>query len=285
MYRTILAPLDGSENAERILPWLDLLRGPGSALRLLRVVPDPRSPAGSLERTLAIEAESYLEFLAAELGTGVSFEIRRGEVAGEILAAGSAGGDLIALSAIGASAAPQRTSGAIALEVILAADRPVLVLPAGAPPPQPRPAGPLRVLVGLDGTPESESVLGPARQAAGRGGAVLMLLHVIERTYGTGGSEAARLQAAQLERTRDRLRELAAGLAGGGVESRTLLVRGDPGAAIAHEAARRRADLIALSTARRGALGRLVFGAVTEKVIARGTVPVLVVPRGARDPR
>lgn len=53
---------------------------------------------------------------------------------------------------------------------------------------------------------------------------------------------------------------------------------GDPATTILAEACRHDADLIVMASHRRSAPGRLVFGSVSDEVVRRADVPVLVVP-------
>lgn len=64
--------------------------------------------------------------------------------------------------------------------------------------------------------------------------------------------------------------------AGGIAYSEKLLV-GEPGETIATFAKKNRCDLIVMGSHGRGALKALLLGSVVTKVLARGTIPVLVV--------
>lgn len=279
MFKTILVPLDGSESAERVLPAMAPLRSPETALRLVRAVPIASAGAAPLDRTRRIEAESYLSFLAAELGGTARAEVRRGQAVEEILAAaGAAGADLIALSARGESGA--RPFGSTAGRVIHAAGCPVFVLEAPARDPGLPRSKPSRVLVALDGSRESETALAPARAIARASGADIVLFHVVGPLWATRDSAMAGMQAAGVEQTHARLQELAARLAGEGLRARPLLSHGEPAAEIRSQAQRRRADLICLSTAGRGTVGQLFFGAVAQRLIGASPVPLIVVRRG-----
>ena len=103
MYKRALIPLDGSPEAEAIIPFFAEIAGPlDVAVVLLRVL-----PAGEVEDTppRRVDAMEYLAPLAAELrgrGVRVHTAVRHGEPASEILAAGvEAGADLIAMTTHG----------------------------------------------------------------------------------------------------------------------------------------------------------------------------------------
>ncbi len=280
MFKTILVPLDGSEQAERVIAHVAPLRAPGSTLHLVRVVPGSSANVTPLEQTRLIEAESYLSFVASEADGAARTEVRRGAIADEILAAAAAvGADLIALSAQGESGA--RPFGSTAGRVIHSAPGPVFVLEAGAAnagPPAPMPS---RVMVALDGSPESEAALAPARLIARGSGGTIMMFHAVEPLWASRDSAVAVMQAGSVEKTRARMAELVARLKADGVRARALISHGEPAGEILAQAERRKADILCLSTAGRGTVGRLFFGTVAQKLIGTSPVPLIVVRRGA----
>jgi nucleotide-binding universal stress UspA family protein len=56
-----------------------------------------------------------------------------------------------------------------------------------------------------------------------------------------------------------------------------ILSHGEPAREIVAQVTRRQAGLLCLSTAGRGAMGRLLFGAVAQKLIGALPVPTLIV--------
>jgi nucleotide-binding universal stress UspA family protein len=83
--------------------------------------------------------------------------------------------------------------------------------------------------------------------------------------------------------TRDRLlaelQEFAKPATAAGIPVDLDVVEGDPAGQIVRRAQSLPADLVVLGTHGLGGFERLVLGSVTEKVLRRSTVPVLVVPR------
>jgi nucleotide-binding universal stress UspA family protein len=71
-------------------------------------------------------------------------------------------------------------------------------------------------------------------------------------------------------------REIVASLQQAGIDATWLEGHGEPGAAIVGAAADLGADLIAMSTHRRGPLGRIVHGSVAEKVLRASRIPILL---------
>ena len=141
MYKHALVPLDGSPLAESIVPFVLKIAGPlEMSIRLVRVV-EPVSPAiGDGMRhsllpdpeTRAREAKEYLATQAASLrtrGVQVSWEVRRGRPAEEILdAARTSGADLIAMSTHGRSGLGRLLFGSVAEQVLRHATVPVFLM-------------------------------------------------------------------------------------------------------------------------------------------------------------
>ncbi len=279
MFQRILIPLDGSPTAEGVLQSIDPLCAPEAIRHLVTVVPGAtgRDPT-SADLLRLLEAENYLSFLAAEAGDRARAEVRRGDVVEEILGvAASAGADLIALSSHGESARPGVPCGSVAGRVLLAATCPVLVIGAFADEAGCTRSRPTRILVALDGSQESEASLAPARSAAAGWGAEIILLHVIEPLWAAGDSALAEKMVREAQATHRRLQELAEGLGREGIRARALLSHGDPAREIVAQVVRRRAGLLCLGTAGRGAVGRLFFGAVAQKLIGALPVPTIIV--------
>jgi nucleotide-binding universal stress UspA family protein len=110
MAKRILAPIDGREESEAIVPIVRALaRGDGSTVRLLRVYPVPEHVVGPHGRTIAYsdqemarltnEGHEGFAHIEAELGhVPVASVVRFGDAREEILLEAEAfGADLIAL--------------------------------------------------------------------------------------------------------------------------------------------------------------------------------------------
>jgi nucleotide-binding universal stress UspA family protein len=141
MYKRVLVPVDGSEVAEAIVPFILEIAGPLDLEVILLQVNRPKLPMvieGS--RHVAIEdvearreeAKAYLAGLVAELGAkGVrgSSRVRRGEPVAEILAAAKDDRcDLIAMSTHGRSGPARVVFGSIAEGVLRHAPVPVFLM-------------------------------------------------------------------------------------------------------------------------------------------------------------
>lgn len=66
---------------------------------------------------------------------------------------------------------------------------------------------------------------------------------------------------------------------------RCVVTKGDPAREIVAAAVRRNTDLIVIATQGLGGIGRWLVGSTTRNVLAKATVPVLVVPPVQRAPR
>lgn len=145
MYNTILVPLDGSQRAERILPYVEAIAQRfGSRLHLLQVV-EPLvvgvSPydAGSLfvadeidRRTQ--EAKAYLAGLEGQLREkkiAVQSQVEYGPVVSTILEqAEQHNVDLIAMASHGRTGLARVFYGSVAAGILNRAERPLLVIRA-----------------------------------------------------------------------------------------------------------------------------------------------------------
>jgi nucleotide-binding universal stress UspA family protein len=146
--------------------------------------------------------------------------------------------------------------------------------------------------VPIDGSPFAEQVI-PFARSIGGPGATLHLLRVIpppEPIRGLWGDVAA-TEAEVAELTRRAADEEMAQTVQDWLETESksivaTVLEGDPAETILAYAAERDIDLIALASHGRGAVGRLTFGSVADRIARASTLPVLIVcptPEGA-DP-
>lgn len=85
-----------------------------------------------------------------------------------------------------------------------------------------------------------------------------------------------------LERMTEALEERAARVRAAGLPCETALLEGTPHLEIVRHAGETGATLIVMGTHGRGGLAHAVLGSVTERVIHRSPVPILVVPEVRR---
>ncbi len=151
-YERILVALDGSEAAEKVLPYVQVLAGRfGSTVILLRAVPPPDAalastaaaplvppiPAPAYDLTAVIEAEAeqaaqYLRAVAERLeaaGVRVQVEQPEGRPAEVIIERARAlGVGLIAMTTHGRSGLARAVLGSVADEVVRRSTCPVLLM-------------------------------------------------------------------------------------------------------------------------------------------------------------
>ena len=141
-----------------------------------------------------------------------------------------------------------------------------------------------RILVPLDQSPEAEAVIPVVAATARDSGGTVRLLCVKPvpenrvneegRVVAYADQEMARLEAEGL----DYLRTVETQLGMAGVE---CVVRfGDPVAEILKEAEAFGADLIAVTTGGRSALGRAILGSVAEQVVRKAEPSVMLMRAG-----
>lgn len=136
-----------------------------------------------------------------------------------------------------------------------------------------------------DGSESAEKALPLVKALAKEGGATVTIVHVVERVEGIGAVGIP--HRADEPEVQAQLQKLAAALTEEGINA-TLEVRGDVGTRPAHavvEVARSRgADLIVAGTRGRTAIGGLLVGSVTNRLLHIAPCPVLVVPAHTAAP-
>ena len=141
MYKRVLIPVDGSEIAESILPFILDIAGPLDLEVVLLQVNRPMPPY-AIEGTRHVDLEdvegrreaalAYLGGLAAEMkakGITVETRVRRGEPVAEILAAArDDDADLIAMTTHGRTGPARLLFGSVAEGVLRHASVPVFLM-------------------------------------------------------------------------------------------------------------------------------------------------------------
>lgn len=278
---TILVCLDGSEASARALPALRrllllpshgarLVRVQGSgrtgpALVLFHVVPTtPGSGTSEMELGQTRHALDQLRLELEQQGRSASVRLARGEPADQILAAAAdLRADLVAMATHGRTGASRLVRGSVAESVLRRSTCPVLLVnPHTYLPGEGVDTIARRILVPVDASPESRSILPLAAQVARLGDAELVLAHV-EAEAGLGTHQAVFAAARG-----------ALGAAAPRVRERVPV--GRPAAAILEAIDQERADLVLMATHGREGLERVWLGSVAEAVARACPVPVVV---------
>lgn len=146
---------------------------------------------------------------------------------------------------------------------------------------------PRRIIVAADLSAPSLSALDAAKALALRWGAGLEIVYVqhppvVTAWVGLDGMPASVPPAAREPRrlVEERLRKASAGFPSARLKLRTM--HGWPPAALRELARPERADLMVMGTHGYGGLDRVLTGSVSEAVVRRAGIPVLVVPEKKR---
>ena len=227
------------------------------------------------------QARRRLGALAERLrgeGVNVRHEVVLGDPADRILRRIEAWSpSLVAMGTHGRRGISRWIRGSVAERVLRRAASPLLLTKVT----QPAPEGAAtegryeRILVPLDGSDRSASVLPLAEAVARQFDAELLLLRVAHLPVGqVTVPDAAIAQSmadlqGSLEQVRDRLKA-------DGLRARSVVTMGDPASEILERAEREKVDLLAMSTHGYSGLDRWLFGSVAENVLRHSQVPLLV---------
>jgi nucleotide-binding universal stress UspA family protein len=137
------------------------------------------------------------------------------------------------------------------------------------------------LLVPLDGSPFGEQALPLAREVARRCHAAVQLAHVhVPVTDACGGPAMAtdlQLEQELRDQEREYLEGVARGLAREGTTARPALLEGPVVEALHEQALAAGADLVVMTTHGRGPLSRFWLGSVSDQLLRRLPVPLLLV--------
>jgi nucleotide-binding universal stress UspA family protein len=300
MFRTLMVPLDGSQQAERALPYaIRLARASGARLALVRAAlgPPPSGYDWERQQLEAVgEAEAYIADVASRLTDRVEVLTATpyGEPAHALLeTVQQLGVNAIVMTTHGRTGLSHLVHGSVAEAVLAHSLVPVYLVHAREggemlPPTDPTSA---RILVPLDGSAFSEAALPIALQMLGAAGE-LVLVSVVAPPDHVERDDSGRVRAyldQQEESFKreafDYLREVQAQLKQRDPDLHvTVDIRvGDPPSGIVVAEADRGADLVVMSTHGRTGLGRAMMGSVAGEVVRTGSVPVVLVgPASAR---
>ncbi|MGB3329895.1 MAG: universal stress protein [Thermomicrobiales bacterium] len=299
----ILVPLDGSQLAEAVLPYVARIASALAAQVLLLHVLETDAPDevhGESHLVEADPANGYLAEVSDRLRTAGVGEVqahvhdnRERDVAKAIVDhAQEYDARLIVLANHGSGGWREFFFGSIAQQVIRHGQRSVVLIPVrerldvGTPLMSARPLAPIALASSItDGADPAFADVAMLARAYGVG---VHLIAVVE----TLGSMSARdraiaslvpsasreVLAIQEESVRARLAERIEAFAQQGVSADGVVLRGDPAEAIVAEATRIGAGLLALATHGHSELARLWTSSVGSRVLATYGRPLLLVP-------
>ncbi|HEV8594799.1 MAG TPA: universal stress protein [Thermoplasmata archaeon] len=135
---------------------------------------------------------------------------------------------------------------------------------------------PKRILVGFDGSKESEKALDTAVELAKAASGTLIVQHVV--AIGPEAYEAGTIDLAAIEQDLGKMLDRAVERARhSGITATKVLSRGDIAATLLREAEQRGVELIVVGSLGRGRMARLLMGSVADKLVRLAPVSVLVV--------
>jgi nucleotide-binding universal stress UspA family protein len=278
MAQKILVPLDGSPEAESILPEAVRLAPPDGEIHLVHVTPLPTPPTGEPTRMLGLPemARPYLEKVREQYSAMPGLDlVRSGPPADAILqVALEMNIDLVAMSTHARRGLGRWYLGSVAESVVRRSELPVLL----KPPHVAASVSPLRrILVPLDGSERSGAILDVVKPIAARTRAEIILLHVATRVLDPAPQWAMKGAISPGESTGSRYQEMADGLEDLDLRAWPVMAEGDAAAEILSRAKELNVDLIAMATHGRTGLMRTLFGSVTAEVLMRSDRPVLLI--------
>jgi nucleotide-binding universal stress UspA family protein len=264
--KTLLVPLDGSPLAEQAVPVAAMLaKGTGGRVHLVTVAPALAGPA-------------YLPRIAEALsGDGIrtSTALLEGAVAPTLAAyVEKHEVDLVVMTTHGRGGVSRLWLGSVADQLLRRSTAPVLLLRADVAIP---PTGFQCIIVGLDGSPESEAALRPALALAGTTPrSRIVLVQVVAPLIPELDTRPA---TAALDHLAHRVRLR-------GIQATARVMTGNNTAERIHQLAHStEADLIVVGICATGGIERLALGSVADKVVRGADRAVVVVPRTARRRR
>ena len=292
MQPQILVPLDGSKQAEAILPPVAALaRAAQCVITLVQVhVPIllkyPLSwapPAEWVDEEMLV-AHDYLAHVARHLlnqGVQVHIAVLDGHPATNILAYANEHPAvvLIAMASHERNSLQRVALGNVAEQVIASASKPVMLLY-----PQQRVDAPFpkvtsrTVVVPLDGTPFAEQALAPVQRLAIKSAATVVLVSVVCLMEGKGDmTNTIRAQAEKVRARSAYLESKARQLQAAGVRVRTEVILGKPAVEIQHACEQSRADMIVMAVHERNIFQRLHLAGTAVDILRDVHLPVLLV--------
>ena len=284
MYRKIIVGHDLNDGGRDALALAQAISEATSAtLVVAGVVPIPAqsfqfSAAWSeAEKRMKAEIEQAAAAVGAEAETRPSSSPTRGLhlLAEEIDA------DLVVVGSSSRGKADQIFAGNVGLGLLHGSPCSVAIAPQGY---REHEREPSTIVVGYDGTHESDLALRDAIDLAKAGGCKLKLVSVAEDppiVYGKGAGPAQgyhELKTAIEEQVRERLDQARMTIPDE-IDAEAILVTGDPAEEVA--AAARPDDVLILGSRAYGPLRRVLLGSVSSALARSAPCPVIVHPRGA----
>jgi nucleotide-binding universal stress UspA family protein len=291
MFDKILVPLDGSELAEVTLWYAEGLAGRmRSAITLLFVLSPEDITSRYMYDCYLKEIVERTKANAEKRGAGksdgkikVNYDILKGDPAEEIVDyANKAKINLIIMSTQGRSGVRRWALGNVANKVLRATGKPVLLIRAKGAKPDVYRERLIKVLVPIDGSRESESILKYVTYMATTLDLEVTLFHIWYRhgEYVPYSPENLRQIDKVRKREKGYIKRLETRLKREGVNVNSVfkeVLTGDIAEEIIKLTDEGDFSMVAMSTHGRSGVGRWIFGSNSEKVLEEGSTPLLLV--------
>ncbi|MBN2462132.1 MAG: universal stress protein [Dehalococcoidia bacterium] len=285
-YRRVLVPLDGSDMAERAIPYAKTIaKSKGSEVILFTV---SIASVEQLDRPM----KAYLELNAKELqsqGIKASTAIAYGNVADEIVGFADKNNiDLIIISTHGYSGIKRWVLGSVARNVLYGTGVQVLLIKSKAP--KVSHVELKKLLLPLDGSPFAEAPF-PFIEELTKGTKTEIVLTTVSEpplvpSYGDHPINPAwkkhrdALWAETQQQASEYLEKLKARLEKQGMKIKSQVIPGDLGRvaeSIMQTAQREKVDLIVMAPHGRSGVSRWVYGGVANRIVEQSAQPVLLI--------
>ncbi len=292
MQERLLVPLDGSKDAEIVLPYVvEIASKLGAEITLTRISESRGADAANIYRLYLDSVKSRIQNQVKSYRTKkevkVFSKVILGNPANELLRySNEINASLIVMASRGSSGKGPWLLGNIAAKVLRATSKPVLLIRASASSKAIRQKSLLkRILMPLDGSKLGEAAIPYTAVLAQALDAELVLFQAGEIITVSGGFDDGGFYAKPTPQDLDRRKAFGLAYLDGlgkplierGLNTSSVLVMGSAADQIMNYSEENDIDLIAMSTHGRSGIGRWVFGSVTDKVLHAGDIPVLVV--------
>ena len=300
MFKRVLAPMNGSQNTERILPYLaQVTNWCDSELTLLHVLRPTRDRSvGDLQieypNVLTDRAQSLAREYFAELskqfesvGVITRSTTASGDLVDTVVARASVGSfDLMALAVAEAIPAVRHLMESPSEKIRVRSPIPMLILNGQQARKSDRTDVPLsRLLIALNGTKVSELALPYARQLARAGNASITLIRIVPEVSGFHqaallGSTAPRFVESAIKKAEQYLKNKAGGLAQEGFDVSTRVLVGPVARTLIDVQNSEPEHLLVIGSRVRSGWQRAILGSTSDEIVRISGRPLLLIPAG-----
>jgi nucleotide-binding universal stress UspA family protein len=291
MFKKILVPLDGSTMAEQVYPHVaGLAQAFDSELDLLSVCEPEETAPGQVCRLYLNAETEQLRALMKTTSVRINQKVVEGNPTQQMLKyAVENGVDTIMLTSHGSSGIKPWSLGSTVNKLLHTASVPMIVVRATESADASASSVFSRILVPLDGSEASSTILPVLKRLAGRLPVEITLLQVIEKghkVHTVGGLNYIPYKDLDLE-TRSKavkkyLAGAAAGFAGTLAETKTVIRLGDPAEEILKQAAEMETSMIALASHVHSALEAWFYGSTVHKIVQSANRSFMLVTSGGK---